>query len=392
MVMLPLQAWIMGAAAGAAGCGPPAVGDELSLQECGGGGGWKRSGSSFDWNGTGLCMSTGTHPKPASLLSLQACNASSLEQVWTLEASGTHHLENPPSQLCATVPAGHGGRSLHLGLHGAPLEQFSLDETGKLRAPGSKRCVQPCGGALPPPSPGPAPIRPLPSGPIPVNLAAGGRRWDGLGGLSAGASSRLLLDYKEPQRSQILDLLFKKKTGGTWQILKTEIGGDGQSSYGSETAVMHTKTDVNYNRGYETWLLKEAKARNPAIPTYCLSWTTPHWVGSYLTPAGVDYHIEYMKGVRESTNVSFDFAGIWNEDSWSADYIEEFRAALNSEGFAKTQLVAVDGGTEIVPAMEKDQKLASAIQIVGVHSFQPSASDTTGARVSALNKTCESSV
>ena len=180
---------------------------------------------------------------------------------------------------------------------------------------------------MPPPSPSP-----LPSGPVSVTLGAPGRRWDGIGGLSAGASSRLLLDYREPQRSQILDLLFKKKTGGTWQILKTEIGkgtpssesatlectransfyvdcdcrfvaaaagGDGQSSYGSETAVMHTKTDVDYGRGYETWLLQEAKARTPTIPTYCLSWTTPYWVGSYLTPAGVDYHLKYMQGVRE---------------------------------------------------------------------------------------------
>lgn len=86
-------------------------------------------------------------------------------------------------------------------------------------------------------------------------------------------------------------------------------------------------------------------------------------------------------------NVTFDYAGIWNEDSWTADYIEEFRAALDSHGFSATQIVAVDGGTEIVPAMEKNQSLADAIQIVGVHSFMPSAQDTTGARVAAMNKT-----
>eukprot|EP01047_Picozoa_sp_COSAG01_P074575 COSAG01_NODE_12501_length_1728_cov_14.324739_2_plen_86_part_00 len=61
----------------------------------------------------------------------------------------------------------------------------------------------------------------------------------------------------------------------------------------------HTPGDTDYTRGYETWLLKEAKARNPKIPTYCLSWTAPHWVGEYLSPAGVEYHIDYMKGVRD---------------------------------------------------------------------------------------------
>jgi len=34
-----------------------------------------------------------------------------------------------------------------------------------------------------------------------------GRRFDGHGGLSAGASSRLLFDYPEPARSDILDYL-----------------------------------------------------------------------------------------------------------------------------------------------------------------------------------------
>ena len=101
---------------------------------------------------------------------------------------------------------------------------------------------------------------------------------------------------------------------------------------------MHTKTDVDYNRGYETWLLREAKARNPRIPTYCLSWTAPHWVGEFLSPAGVAYHLEYMKGVRAHVNVSFDFAGIWNEDSWTADYIEQLRAARDELQSARADL------------------------------------------------------
>ena len=37
--------------------------------------------------------------------------------------------------------------------------------------------------------------------------------WDGFGGLSAGASSRLLRDYPEPQRNDILDLLYKPSHG-----------------------------------------------------------------------------------------------------------------------------------------------------------------------------------
>ena len=51
-----------------------------------------------------------------------------------------------------------------------------------------------------------------------------GSTFDGVGGLSAGASSRLLFDYSEPQRSEILDFLWKPNYGAALQICKVEIG------------------------------------------------------------------------------------------------------------------------------------------------------------------------
>jgi hypothetical protein len=62
----------------------------------------------------------------------------------------------------------------------------------------------------------------------------------GLGALGAGASSRLLIDYPEPQRSQILDYLFKPGYGATLQHLKVEIGADVNSTDGSEPSFMRT--------------------------------------------------------------------------------------------------------------------------------------------------------
>jgi Glycosyl hydrolase family 59 len=49
--------------------------------------------------------------------------------------------------------------------------------------------------------------------------------FEGVGAVSAGASTRLLPDYPLPQRSQILDFLFKPKFGAGFQHLKVEIGG-----------------------------------------------------------------------------------------------------------------------------------------------------------------------
>ena len=49
-------------------------------------------------------------------------------------------------------------------------------------------------------------------------------------------------------------------------ILKVEMGGDTDSTEGAEPSHMHGGPgDENYNRGYEWWLMKEAKARNPDI-------------------------------------------------------------------------------------------------------------------------------
>lgn len=42
-----------------------------------------------------------------------------------------------------------------------------------------------------------------------IDPTTGGLPYDGHGALSAGASSRLLYDYAEPHRSNILDYLFK---------------------------------------------------------------------------------------------------------------------------------------------------------------------------------------
>jgi hypothetical protein len=47
---------------------------------------------------------------------------------------------------------------------------------------------------------------------ITLNGNSPGRTFEGIGALSAGASSRLLVDYPEPYRSQILDYLFSRIT------------------------------------------------------------------------------------------------------------------------------------------------------------------------------------
>ena len=121
-----------------------------------------------------------------------------------------------------------------------------------------------------------------------------GHRFDGIGGLSAGSSSKLLVNYPLNLRNEILDYLFKPNFGASLQIIKVEIGGDAQSTDGTESSHMHEPWDENYRRGYEWWLLTEAKKRNPYIKVYGLAWAFPGWVGNgtgdpYKYPKPVSY-------------------------------------------------------------------------------------------------------
>jgi galactosylceramidase len=112
-----------------------------------------------------------------------------------------------------------------------------------------------------------------------------GRVFDGIGGLSAGAASRLLIDYPKRQRSQILDFLFKPYFGASLHDLKVEIGGDINSTWGAEPSHANTRDEFEhpqrefFDRGYEWWLMKEARKRNSNIILESLQWGAPGWIG-----------------------------------------------------------------------------------------------------------------
>ena len=86
-----------------------------------------------------------------------------------------------------------------------------------------------------------------------VQLSAdrGGKVFEGIGIVEGGGGTGVLLkDYPEPQRSHILDLMFKPKFGASISALLVEIPGDGNSTQGSMPSHMHSRDDLNYRRGY----------------------------------------------------------------------------------------------------------------------------------------------
>jgi hypothetical protein len=200
--------------------------------------------------------------------------------------------------------------------------------------------------------------------------------FDGHGGLSAGASSRLLRDYAEPQRSQILDYLWKPGFGANLQICKIEIGGDTQSTDGTEPSFRHYREEApqcGTNRGYEMWLLQEAAARSASVQSYLLSWGIPNWVGnaSYFSAENIDYQVGYAKCVRETIGGSHPhYLGVWNERSWgSISYVVSLRNALDAAGLAETRIVVPDGGDcdGVTNAAAANATFASAVYALGEH-------------------------
>ncbi|KAL5460123.1 hypothetical protein EMCRGX_G033550 [Ephydatia muelleri] len=202
-----------------------------------------------------------------------------------------------------------------------------------------------------------------------------GRRFDGIGGLSGGgATSRLLVSYPEPQLSQILDLLFKPLFGASLHILKVEIGGDAQTTDGTESSHMHSATDENYERGYEWWLMVEAKKRNPNIKLYGLPWAFPAWVGQgtgdpYAYPnVTASYIVNWLLGAQKVYGLPIDYVGIWNERNYNTTYIKTLYEALNKNGLQNVKIVAADGNfLDISVDILADAALAEAVSIVGAH-------------------------
>jgi len=200
-----------------------------------------------------------------------------------------------------------------------------------------------------------------------------GRAFDGIGAASAGASSRLLIDYPEPQRSQILDYLFKPGYGASLQHLKVEIGADVNSTDGSEPSHIRSASDHDSARGYEWWLMVEAHKRNPNIVLEILPWGAPAWVGSVArgketlySSKMVEYVVDFIRTAKRDYSLDVAYAGVWNERDFDVPYIKELHARLRAEHLA-TKIACCDGDWSIADRILQDSELAGDIAVIGAH-------------------------
>ncbi len=204
---------------------------------------------------------------------------------------------------------------------------------------------------------------------ITLNGSSGGRTFDGIGAISGGGgNSRLLIDYPEPERGQVLDYLFKPDYGASLQILKVEIGGDTNSTSGAEPSIEHTRGTINCNVGYEFWLMEQAKARNPNIKLYGLAWGAPGWIGggNFWSTDTINYLVSWLNCAK-SDNLNIDYLGGWNERGYNVSWYEQLRGALNSNGYGNVQIVAADSDWSVANDIDSNPSFASAVSIIGTH-------------------------
>jgi Glycosyl hydrolase family 59 len=201
------------------------------------------------------------------------------------------------------------------------------------------------------------------------------RVFDGIGGDVDAAI--LLHGYPEPQRSQILDYMFKPNYGEAVQVLKLEIGGDMNSTSGSESSHQHAASDMpNVNNGYETWMAQEALKRNPNIKIWGSEWGAPAWVRGMCTQLNANYVLNWLKGLKAiGVNVSYISAG-QNERNCSVnssigsvsdtDNINLLRATFDGAGFTDVKLIGWDGSNMPNPPI-LNLNTQNAIFAVGPH-------------------------
>jgi len=211
---------------------------------------------------------------------------------------------------------------------------------------------------------------------INIDGMAGGTRFDGIGAVSGGGATTVLLkDYPDKQRNQVLDLLFKPKFCASISALLVEIPGDGNSTQGSEPSHMHSATDENYFRGYEWWLMTEAKKRNPALTLDANGWSAPRWVGNnkYWSQDMCDYDVKWIKGLQNVHGLTLDAIGCRNEKGANINFVKMLRKTLNANGLAAVKVHAFDDWPknkfDWSREMKTDSLLRASVDIISAHTM-----------------------
>ncbi|WP_407271199.1 S-layer protein [Radiobacillus sp. PE A8.2] len=215
-------------------------------------------------------------------------------------------------------------------------------------------------------------------------------RFKGFGAVSANNTSRLLVDYKEehPEKYwEIMNQLFNKNTGAGLTHVKVELGGDVNSSSGTEPATMRYADEAaNVLRGAGFEFAADAKSINPDITTEILRWGEPRF--SWNGVANGDYENRYqwykqtIDAVYDEYGFKLDYVGISQNEraingnhKVEVDWLKYFTTEIKNEpnyatDYEHIKLVAADGyrDTQSISRVLLDNPdLIDEIDVISAH-------------------------
>lgn len=196
----------------------------------------------------------------------------------------------------------------------------------------------------------------------------------GIGGVTSNGMTKLLKEYKEEYRNDILDFLFLPYFGASFHHLKIEIGSDANGTCGTEPSHMRSDKDYDITRGVGLWLGKEAKKRNPSITLDAIRWGTPSWITDnekkYL------YYKSFLQGARDEFGLEFDYlCSDENEGEFNRNWVvKTLRPRLDEDGFNSVKLTGADSteNWNIAPLVKGDIELKNSLFAISRHYQQTS--------------------
>lgn len=207
-----------------------------------------------------------------------------------------------------------------------------------------------------------------------INGSSLGRKFEGIGGVTSNGMTKLLHEYPENQRNDILDLLFTPKFGASFHQLKVEIGSDANGTCGTEPSHMRSETDYDITRGVGLWMAREAKNRNTNLVLDAIRWGTPAWLTDNTKK--YSFYKNFLQGAKDEFNLDFDFlAPDENEGSFSRNWVvNTLKPGLVKDGFPSVKLTGADSTTDwnIASMVNSDPSLKAALYAINAHYKQDS--------------------